>query len=135
MRYLLSIVFVLVVLGCGGRHNTPVERFEAQRRRTNWKFIFLERKKIFLHTNCRDTLRASFAYFNDTGKTQAIDTVKVNCGCTSVSYSHKGIKNGERGEVVMAVKMSDEPGFFSNSAVVYFHGEQPVMLEMKGTKD
>ncbi len=135
MRYLLSVVFALVVFGCDGRQNTPVKRFEAQRRRANWKFIFQERKKIFLHTKCRDTLRATFAYFNDTGKTQAIDTVRVNCGCTSVSYPHEAIKNGERGEVILAVKMADAPGFFSHSAVVYFHGEQPVVLELKGTKD
>lgn len=135
MRYLLLVVFALAVFGCKGRKNAVVAQFEAQRRRADWKFIFQERKKIFLHEKCNDTLRASFAYINNTGRTQVIDTVKVNCGCTSVSYSHEGIKNGERGEVTLAVRLSDKLGFFSHSAVVYFHGEQPVVLEMKGTKD
>ncbi|MDO4818754.1 MAG: DUF1573 domain-containing protein [Prevotella sp.] len=98
----------------------------------NWKFIFLEKKQIFLNMGDLDTLHASFAYYNNTGKTQIIEDVKTTCGCTSVDYPHKVIKAGERGKVKMSVKVGKNSGYVSQSAAIYFRGQKPVLLRVIG---
>ena len=101
----------------------------------NWKFIFLERKQVFLNMGDIDTLHATFAYYNNTGKTQIIEDVKTTCGCTSVDYPHKVIKAGERGKVEMYVKVNENVGYVSQSAAVYFRNQKPVILRVIGNKN
>ena len=100
----------------------------------NWKFIFLEKKQIFLNMGDMDTLHASFAYYNNTDKIQIIDAVKTTCGCTSLVYPHREIKNGERGKVEMYVKVNERAGYVSQSAAVYFRDQKPVLLRVIGRK-
>ena len=97
-----------------------------------WKFIFLERKKLFRNLGVCDTLSTSFKYHNDTGENQKIDSVKTSCGCTEVSYPQKIIRPDEKGEVTVSISLTDELGTFSHTLCVFFHNQKPVVLKIIG---
>ena len=99
-----------------------------------WTFIFKEKKKYLLHVDDRTKVQAVFTLHNNTGHIQLIDTVRTYCGCTKVSYPHYAIRDGKTDSVCVEINVPKERTFFSNSAVVYFHGQKPVVLEVIGKR-
>lgn len=95
-----------------------------------WKFIFL-RKNKYVPDSKRGLLTTSFEYYNNTGKNQLIDTVRISCGCIKVRYPHFPIRPEERGKIQVSIKLSQK-GFFTKSLAVYFHGYPPVILSVRG---
>ncbi|MCQ2114328.1 MAG: DUF1573 domain-containing protein [Bacteroidaceae bacterium] len=122
----VGVVLVFLFWGCSKQEKPKFDR--------HWKFIFLEKKKIFPDITGLKTLNATFKYYNDTGEPQAIDEVKTTCGCTTFSYPHKVIKAGERGEMKMTVKVDKDDGFVTQSASVCFRNQPPVLLRVIGRK-
>ena len=97
-----------------------------------WKFIFDEKKKTFLDIEACDTLHVPFGYHNNTNKQQIIDSVKTSCGCTNVIYDKEPIAPGESGELMVHIDLTDESGAFSQSVIVYFNKQTPVVLKING---
>lgn len=130
MRRLSFIIIIFTVLyGCSGKES---HRHSSQKRKSdNWKFIFTEKKKITKYTY-QDTVAVTFCFINNTGKRQYIDTVKAKCHCTDIEYPHSIIESGERGCVTLKIDLSEQYDYFSQSAVVYFHKQRPVVLKAIG---
>lgn len=127
------IVFAIaasVLLSCT-RKTQPVETKKTEK---EWKFIFTEKKKYFMKFNGGDTLHASFEYYNNTGEKQLIDTIKRTCTCTDIEYEHRPIGIGEKGKIDVTIDLEGTEGYFSKSIAVYFHGQNPVVLQVMGKK-
>lgn len=98
------------------------------------KFIFKEHKK-FIRYNSNDSINVKFEFVNNTSQEQYIDTVKVKCHCTKIGYPHKIINIGEKGHIILKIGIQDKPYYFSQSAIVYFHGKKPIVLKVIGIRE
>lgn len=129
----IYVIFCLLaaVVSCK-KHPAKEDYKKKARENAAWKFIFTERKQYFMSLDRCDTLHTAFHYVNTTDSVQCIDTIKVACGCTAVSYAHRPIRPGESGEVKVSISMDEKAGYFSKSLAVYFHGKKPVVLKVMG---
>lgn len=131
-KFVCFVIGIMALLGCSSNSNDAESQPSEPAK--PWTFIFKEKKKYLLHVDDRTKVRAVFTLHNNTGCMQLIDTVKTYCGCTKVSYPHYAIRDGKTDSVCVEISVPKERTFFSNSAVVYFHGQKPVVLEVIGKR-
>lgn len=99
------------------------------------KFIFKERKKYYMKLEDETQINVAFEYYNHTKEMLFIDTIKTHCGCTTVSYPRNVIRPHDNGEIKVNIRPPESDGFFSQTLVVYFKGNIPVILQVYGKRE
>lgn len=131
MLFILSTIIGLMLYDSSdGIIKIKIPNEQPKPEKSEWKFIFLEKKKYFPHQK-KGTLTTVFEYYNNTPNVQVIDHVRTSCGCTKVDFSHFPIKPRERGGIRVFIDLN-ESGAFSKSVAIYFHGQKPVILKIIG---
>ena len=129
INVIFSCVFATIIMCSCEKHRNQIIKGNAE----NLNSIFLNKKKLIKYGN-QDSTCTTFNFVNNTGQRLHIDTVKVKCHCTEVEYPHDVIENGNSGNIVVRIDIPDESAFFSQSVIVYFHGQKPIVLKVIGIK-
>lgn len=130
--FLYALIFILY--GCGQPQRTTDSSRKNTTKKSTAEKIFKERRKYFVNLDNREVIETFFVFHNSTKKMLSIDTVKAFCNCTKAAYTKNAVKPGETDSICITVNVSKEKVNFSNSAVVYFHGYEPILLEVIGKR-
>lgn len=134
IRICLLLLLAIIVQGCSGTGTNNINVSNDEIQRNDGAELFKFRKRCCLISEKSKNLEISFPFQNSTKKILSIDTVKTHCGCTKVKYPKYAIRKSYKDSITLSISIPRERIFFSNTALVYFHGLKPIVLEVIGKR-
>lgn len=125
-------LFILLLFGCFPNKEYRPTKMETQNMSVD--SLFDSRIKYCINLDKRTKVKMSFPFQNKTKRNISIDTVKTFCGCTKVMYPKYAIRPNGKDSIYLIIRIPKDRLNFSNSAIVYFKGYKPTVIEIIGNR-